>query len=329
VKAIVNYEYGSPDVLRLEEVDKPTPKDNEVLIEVHAASLNTGEWYYLTGKPFLVRLDPGGLTKPNVNILGGDVAGRVAAVGPNVKQFQIGDEVYGDNSNTGMGAFAEFVCAPENVITNKPGNLSFEQAAAVPSAGVTALQGMRDSGEIAAGQKVLIVGASGGVGTFAVQLAKSYETEVTAVCSTGKIDLVRSLGADHIIDYTKEDFTQSEQRYELILGINGYHPLADYKRALSPEGTYVCVGGTMPQLFLSMLLGPIVSEKGGRQIRNMGSVRINQGDLVAMKELLEAGKVVPIIDRSYPLSETADAFGYLGAGHAKGKIVITVEHNRS
>ena len=327
MKAIVNHEYGSPEVLKLEEVEKPTPKDNEVLIEVYAASLNTGEWYFLTGKPFLVRLDPGGLRKPNINILGGDVAGRVEAVGVNAKQFQIGDEVYGDISNSGMGAFAEYVCAPENVIAHKPGNLSFEEAAAVPSAAVTALQGMRDSGEIQSGQKVLIVGASGGVGTYAVQIAKSYGTEVTAVCSTGKIDLVRSIGADHVIDYTKEDFTLNGQLYDLILGVNGYHPLSEYKRALSPKGTYVCIGGTMRQLFGSILLGPLKSEKGGKQLRNMGSVKINQKDLVVMKELLEAGKVIPVIDRRYPLSETPEAFRYLGAGHAKGKVVITVELN--
>ena len=327
MKAIVNHEYGSPDVLRLEEVEKPTPKDNEVLIEVHAASLNTGEWYSLTGKPFLVRLDPGGLRKPKINILGGDVAGRVEAVGENVKQFQPGDEVYGDISNSGMGAFAEFVSAPENVIAHKPGNLSFDEAAAVPSAAVTALQGMRDSGEIQPGQKVLIVGASGGVGTFAVQIAKSYGTEVTAVCSTGKIDLMRSLGADHVIDYTKKDFTQNGQLYDLILGVNGYHPLSEYKRTLSPEGTYVCIGGTMRQLFGSILLGSLMSEKGGKKLRNMGSVKINQKDLVVMKELLEAGKVVPVIDKHFTLSETAEAFRYLGEGHARGKVVIIVKHN--
>ena len=274
-----------------------------------------------------MRLDPGGLRKPSINILGGDVAGRVEAVGENVKQFQIGDEVFGDISNSGMGAFAEYVSAPENVIAHKPSNLSFEQAAAVPSAAVTALQGMRDSGYIAPGQKVLIVGASGGVGTYAVQIAKSYETEITAVCSTGKIDLVRSLGADHVIDYTKEDFTKNGQLYDLILGVNGYHSLSDYKRALSPTGTYVCIGGPMTQLFQSILLGPLMSEKGGKQLRNMGSVKINQKDLVVMTELLEAGKVVPVIDRRYPLSEAAEAFRYLGAGHARGKVIITVEHN--
>jgi len=324
MKAIVNNEYGSPDVLNLEEVEKPTPKDNEVLIKVHAASVNTGDWYFLTGKPFLVRLNPGGLLKPKINILGGDVAGRVETVGKNVKQFQRGDEIYGDNSDTGLGAFAEYVSAPENVLALKPGNLSFEEAAAVPAAAVTALQGIRDSGEIQPGQKVLIVGASGGVGTFAVQIAKYYGAEVTAVCSTGKIDLARSIGADHVIDYTKEDFSQNGQCYDLIIGVSGYHSISDYKRALSPEGIYVCIGGTMTQIFASLLLGPLMSKKGGKKIRNMESVKINQKDLVVMKELLEAGKVLPVIDRRYPLSEAAEAFRYLGEGHAKGKVIITV-----
>jgi NADPH:quinone reductase-like Zn-dependent oxidoreductase len=327
MKAIINNAYGSPDILRFEDVEKPTPEDNEVLIKVHAASLNTGEWYFLTGKPFLVRLDPGGLTKPNINILGSDVAGRVEAVGKNVVQHQVGDEVYGDISNSGMGAFAEYTTAPEDVITKKPANLSFEEAAAVPSTAVVALQGIRDHGEIKAGDKVLIVGASGGVGTYAVQIAKSYGAEVTAVCSTGKMDLMRSIGADHVIDYTREDFSKNEGQYDLIIGVNGNYSLSEYKRALSPTGTYVCVGGSMTQLFSSMLLGSLRSEKGGRQIKNMGSVKINQGDLVVMRELLEAGKVTPVIDKRYPLSETAEAFRYLGAGHAKGKVIINVADN--
>jgi NADPH:quinone reductase-like Zn-dependent oxidoreductase len=327
MKAIVNHEYGSPDVLKLEEVEKPAPKDNEVLIEVHAAAANIGDWYFLTGKPFTVRLDPGGPLKPKTTILGGDVAGRVEAVGKNVKQFQPGDEVFGDMSNSGKGAFAEYVSAPENVLTQKPGNLSFEEAAAVPTSAVAALQGIRDTGEIQPGQKVLINGASGGVGTYAVQIAKSYETEVTAVCSTGKMDMVRSIGADHVIDYTKQDFTQGGRLYDLIVGVNGYHPFSDYKRALSPEGIYVCIGGRVSQIFQSMLLGPLMSKKGGKQVRGMGAVKINQKDLVVMKELLEAGKVVPVIDRRYPLSEAAEAFRYLGAGHARGKVVITVGQN--
>jgi NADPH:quinone reductase-like Zn-dependent oxidoreductase len=209
MKAIVNHEYGSPDVLKIEEVEKPAPRDDEVLIKVHATSINTADWFCLTGKPFLVRLDPGGLLKPKTTILGGDVAGRVTAVGDNVRQFQVGDEIYGDISDSGMGAFAVYVTAPENVVAGKPGNLSFEEAAAVPSAGVTALQGIRNHGEIQSGDNVIIVGASGGVGTYAVQIAKSFGAEVTAVCSTGKVELVRSIGADHVIDYTKQNFSQN------------------------------------------------------------------------------------------------------------------------
>jgi len=324
VKAIVNHEYGTADVLKLEEVEKPTPKDNEVLIKVHAASVNIADWYMLNGKPFLVRLAPGGLLKPKLNILGGDVAGRVEAVGKHVTQFQPGDEVYGDNSNTGMGAFAEYVAVPEHILAHKPDNLSFAEAAAVPSAAVTALQGIRDSGEIQSGQKVLVNGASGGVGTYAVQIAKYYGGEVTAVCSTSKIEMVRSIGADHVIDYTKENFTQNGQHYDLILGVNGYYSLSDYKRALSSKGTYVMIGGSMAQIFQAMLLGPLMSKKGGKQLKGMGSVRINQDDLIVMKELLKTGKVAPVIDKCYPLSEAAEAMRHLGEGHAKGKVVITM-----
>ena len=328
MKAIVNYEYGSPEVLRFEEVDKPTLKANEVLIKVHAASVNTADWYLLSGKPFLVRLDPGGLFKPKTRVLGGDVAGVIEDVGADVKQFQPGDHVYGDISGSGMGAFAEYVTAPENVIANKPENLSFEEAAAVPSAAVTALQGIRDHGDLQKpGQSVLIVGASGGVGTYAVQIAKFYGAEVTAVCSTGKIDMVRSIGADHVIDYSKQDFPQIDQRYDLIVGVNGYHTLAEYKRALSSEGVYVMIGGTMSQIFQAMLLGPLMSKKRGKKFRGMGSTKINQKDLFVMKDLHEAGDVVPVIDRQFPLSETAAALRYLGEGHAKGKVVISVEQN--
>ena len=324
MKAMIYTQYGSPDVLELKEVEKPTPKDDEVLIEVHAASVNKADWYLLHGKPYLVRLSPGGLRKPKNQILGGDVAGRVVAVGKQVKQFKPGDEVYGDVSDSGNGAFAEYVVAPESVISHKPVNLSFAEAAAVPSAAVTALQGIRDSGEIQAGQKVLINGASGGVGSYAVQIAKYYGGEVTAVCSTKKTDMVRSIGADHIIDYTKENFTQNGQQYDLIAGVNGYHTLADYKQALNPTGKYVCIGGTMRQIFESMLLGSLRSEKGGKQIRNMGPTKINQKDLVVMKEMLESGKVVPVIDKCFPLSETAAALRYVGSGLTKGKVVITI-----
>jgi len=326
MKAIVYIKYGPPEVLELKEVEKPTPKDNEVLVKVHAASVNYADWGLLRGKPFLIRLMEFGLLKPKNKILGADVAGWVEAVGRNVKQFQSGDEVFGDLSACGWGGFAEYVSAPENALALKPANISFEEAAAVPLAAVTALQGIRDKGQIQPGQKVLINGASGGVGTFAVQIAKSFGAEVTAVCSTRNLDMARSIGADQVIDYTQEDFTKSGQRYDLIIAVNGYHPISDYKRALSPEGIYVCTGGSMAQIFQSMLLGPWMSMTGSKKMGNLAA-KSNKKDLTFMKELLEADKVVPVIDRRYPLSEVAEALGYLGEGHARGKVVITVEHN--
>jgi len=322
MKAVVYTKYGSPDVLQLKEVEKPTPKDNEVLIRIHAASANAADWHLLRGDPFLLRLGYG-LLKPNNTILGADIAGRVEAVGNNVTQFQPGDEVFGDISGCGLGGFAEYVSVPEHAVISKPASMTFEEAAAVPMAAVTALQGLRDKGQIQPGHKVLIHGASGGVGTFAVQIAKAFRAEVTAVCSTRKVDLVRSIGADHVIDYTQEDFTKNGQRYDLILAANGNRSMFAYKRALAPKGRYVVTGGSMAQLFQAMLLGPLLST-AGRQ--NMGNVlaRPNQKDLACMKELLEAGKVIPVIDRCYPLSETAEAIRYLEAGHARGKVVITV-----
>ena len=322
MKAVVYTKYGSPDVLQLKEVEKPTPKDNEVLIRIHAASANAADWHLLRGDPFLLRLGYG-LLKPNNTILGADIAGRVEAVGNNVTQFQPGDEVFGDISGCGLGGFAEYVSVPEHAVISKPASMTFEEAAAVPMAAVTALQGLRDKGQIQPGHKVLIHGASGGVGTFAVQIAKAFRAEVTAVCSTRKVDLVRSIGADHVIDYTQEDFTKNGQRYDLILAANGNRSMFEYKRALAPTGRYVVTGGSMAQLFQAMLLGPLLST-AGRQ--NMGNVlaRPNQKDLACMKELLEAGKVIPVIDRCYPLSETAEAIRYLEAGHARGKVVITV-----
>jgi len=324
MKAIVYTKYGPPDVIELKEIEKPTPKDDEVLVKVHAASVNAYDWHLLTADSFLVRLMGGGLLKPKNTKLGADIAGRVEAVGGNARQFQPGDEVFGDIAESGNGSFAEFVCARENLLALKPVNLSFEEAAAVPMAAVTALQGLRDQGQIQPGQKVLINGASGGVGTFAVQIAKSFGAEVTAVCSTGKMDMVRSLGADHAIDYTKQDFTQTGLQYDLILAVNGYHPLSAYKRALSPTGIYVMAGGSFAQIFQAMLLGPLMSQTGGRKMGGL-SARPNQKDLVIMRELLEAGKVVPVIDRCYPLSEAADALRYLGEGHARGKVIITVK----
>ena len=326
MKAIVYTKYGPPDVLQFKEVEKPAPKEAEVLVKVHAVSVNAYDWHLLSADIFLIRLMGGGLLKPKNTILGADIAGRVEAVGRNVKQFQPGDEVFGDIAGCGNGGFAEYVSVPENTLVVKPANLSFEEAAAVPMAAVTALQGLRDQGKIQPGQKVLINGASGGVGTFAVQIAKSFGAEVTAVCSTRNVELARSLGADHVIDYTKEDFTQNGQQYDLILAVNGYHPISAYKRALTPTGIYVMAGGYPAQIFQAMLLGPWMSKTGGKKMGGV-SAKPSQKDLVFMKELIEAGKVVPVIDKRYPLSETPEALRYLGEGHARGKVVITVAHN--
>jgi NADPH:quinone reductase-like Zn-dependent oxidoreductase len=325
MKAIVYHNYGSPDVLKLEEVQKPVPQDDEVLVKVLAASAAAGDWHLLRAEPFLFRLTAG-LLKPKHKILGADVAGRVEAVGGNVKQFQPGDAVFGNLSGCGFGGFAEYVAVPENALVLKPTNLTFEEAAAVPMSAVTALQGLRDQGHIQPGQKVLINGASGGVGTFAVQIAKAFGAEVTGVCSTGKMAMVRSLGADYVIDYMQEDFTKNGQRYDLILAANGYHPLSAYQRALRPQGLYVMSGGSTAQMFEAMLLGPWRSRKGSQKMGNT-LMKPNQKDLIFMKELLEAGKVIPVIDRRFPLREVADAIRYLEAGHARGKVVITVEHN--
>jgi len=325
MKAIVYTKYGPPDVLQLKEVEKPTAKDNEVLVKVHAASVNYPDWAFVRGKPFYLRLMTG-LLKPKNKILGSDVAGQVEAVGKNIKQFQPGDEVFGDISECGFGAFAEYVSVPENALALKPASTTFEEAAAVPMAACVALTGLRDKGQIQPGQKVLINGASGGNGTFAVQIAKSFGAEVTGVCSTRNLDMVRSIGADQVIDYTQEDFTKSGQRYDLILATAGYRSIFDYKRALSPRGIYVSAGGSMAQTYQAMLLGPFISMTGTKKMGAMVG-RQNQKNLVFMKELLEAGKVVPVIDRRYPLSEVAEALRYYGEGHARGKVVITVEHN--
>jgi NADPH:quinone reductase-like Zn-dependent oxidoreductase len=320
MKAITYNKYGTPDVLRLQEVDKPTPKDDGVLIKVQAASVNAMDWHFLTADIFLVRLMGMGLLKPKNPFLGADIAGRVEAIGKNVSQFQPGDEVFG---GIGHGSFAEYAIGNEKQLALKPTNLTFDQAAAVPIAGLTALQGLRDSGKIQAGQRVLVNGAAGGVGTFAVQIAKVFGAEVTAVCSTGNLEQARKLGADHVIDYTKENFTKNGQRYDLIFAANGYHSLAEYKRSLTPKGIYVMAGGKTAQIFEAMLLRGWYSEKNGRQIGGV-SAQIEQKDLLTLKELLEAGKIVPAIDKRYPLNEVAEALRYLGTGHARGKIVITV-----
>jgi NADPH:quinone reductase-like Zn-dependent oxidoreductase len=321
MKAIVYTKYGSPDVLQLKDIEKPTPEDNQVLVRVHAGSLNAYDWHMLRAKPFLVRLMGGGFLKPKRQILGSDFAGRVEAVGRNVKQFQPGDEVFGMG-----GGFAEYVCKREDRLALKPTNMSFEEAAAVPMAAVTALQGLRDRGKIQPGQRVLIDGASGGVGTFAVQIAKSFGAEVTAVCSTRNLDRARSIGADHVIDYTQEDFTKNGQHYDLILAANGHHSIIDYKRALGPKGTYVMTGGSMAQMFQTMLLGPLISKTGSKKMGSMMAEQ-SQRDLIFLRELIETGKVVPVIERRYPLSQVAEALRYLEEGHAQGKIVITLEQN--
>ncbi len=321
MKAIIYEKYGSPDVLQLKEIEKPALRGSEVLVKIHATSLNAYDWHLLKADPFLVRLMGGGLFKPKPTIPGADIAGEVKEVGKDVTQFQPGQAVFGEAAS-GSGGFAEYAAAPESSLALKPANLSFEQAAAVPMAGMTALQGLRDAGQIQAGQKVLINGASGGVGTFAVQLAKYFGAEVTAVCSTGNVEMVRSLGADHVIDYKKEDFTQSGQQYDLILAVNGYHPLADYKCALAPKGIYVMAGGSNSQIFQAMLLGPLMSNKGGKKMGGV-SAKTSQNDLLILKELLETGKIVPVIDRCFPFREAVDALRYIDAGHAKGKVVVT------
>ena len=323
MKAIVYTKYGSPEVLQLKEVEKPTPKENEVLVKVHATSVNAADWHLLTADIFLVRLNMG-LLKPKNTILGCDIAGLVEAVGRDVKQFKPGDAVFGEVLGHNLGGFAEYVTAPESALALKPTNLSFDEAAAVPLAAKTALQGLRDLGHIQPGQKVLINGASGGVGTFSVQVAKYYGAEITAVCSTRNLDLARTLGADHVIDYTKEDFTQNGQQYDLIVAINGYRPISAYRRALTPKGIYVMVGGSIPQLFQALLLGPGMSKKDGQQLGAL-TLKPNPKDLPLLKELLETGKVVPVIDKRYSLSEVPDALRYFGEGHAKGKVVITVD----
>ncbi|SRR5258707_146122 len=299
MKAIVYTKYGPPDVLQLKEVAKPVPKDNQVLVRVQAASANALDFRRFTSTSILGRLLDGVLFKAINTVLGADIAGRVEAVGAAITQFQPGDEVFGECMSA-RGAFAEYACADENQLALKPANLSFEAAAAVPVAAITALQGLRDKGQIQPGQKVLIHGASGGVGTFAVQLAKSFGAEITAVCSTQNVDMARSIGADHVIDYTQEDFSRNGRRYGLIIAVNGNHPLRDYRRALSPGGIVVVQGGSLAQFFQGALLGPLVSRIGRKKVRTF-IARINRADLVYLKELLEAGKVVPVIDRCYPL----------------------------
>ena len=320
MKAIVRTQYGSPDVLQFAEIATPAPADDEVLIKLCAASVNPLDLFLMKGAPW-DRVIPGRRT-PKQKVLGCDIAGRVEAVGKNVQQFQPGDEVFGVTGFEGNG-FAEYVCAIEKKLALKPANLSFEEAAAVPIAASTALQGLRDKGRIQPGHKVLIEGASGGVGTFAVQIAKAFGAEVTAVCSTRNVEIARSIGADHVLDYTQVDFARSGQRYDLILAANAHHSILDYRRALRPDGIYVAAGGAVLRILQAFLLGPLLSLMGRKKIRFF-IANINQKDLVFLKGLLEAGKVVPVIDRRYKLREAADALRYLAKGHAQGKVVLTV-----
>lgn len=323
MKAILYTKYGPPEALQLTEVEKPAPTENQVLVRVHTASPNALDWRGFAMPSLLVRLIGGGLLKPKDPKVGVDVAGTVEAVGSNVTEFKPGDEVFG----VAPGAFAEYACNGASKFALRPANVSFEAAAAVPVAALTALQGLRDKGQIQPGQKVLIDGASGGVGTMAVQIAKSYGAEVTAVCSPRNLDMVRSIGADHVIDYTREDFTTNGEQYDLILAVNGHHPILDYRRALSPQGICVVVGGPLSQVFKAILLGPLISRVGSKKLGFMGITKSRTRDLLVIRELLETGKVVPVIDRYYPLSETAKAIRYLIEEHARGKVVITVKQN--
>jgi NADPH:quinone reductase-like Zn-dependent oxidoreductase len=319
MRAIVCTKYGSPDDLQLQEVEEPTPKDDEVLVKIKAASINYGDTVLVRGKPFISRLMGYGLLKPKYRILGGDIAGRVEALGKNVKQFQEGDEVFADLGDCGFGAFAEYVCAPENALASKPANVSFEQAAA-PQASVVALQGLRDNGRIQSGQNALINGASGGVGTFAVQIAKSFGAEVTGVCSARNLDLVRSIGADPVIDYAQEDFTQNEGTYDLIFDIVANRPVSDYMRALTPMGSYVACAFNPT----SLILGPLISKSDGKKaISLVHKPRLE--DLVFMGELLETGAVTPVIDRRYPLAELPEAVRYVESKRHRGKVVIVMD----
>jgi len=322
MKVMIYEKYGPPEVLLLKEIEKPIPKDHEVLIKIHAASITFGDLAAVKGEPFMVRFTLG-LREPKYKTPGKDVAGEVEAVGANVKEFKVGDAVFGDLSECGWGAYAEYVSVPENAIVHKPANSSFEEAAAVPESAVVALQGLRNLGQIQSGQKVLINGASGGIGTFAVQIAKSFGTHVTGVCSTRNLDLVRSIGADQVIDYTKEDFTLNGQLYDLILATAGYRSLFGYRRALAPNGHYVATGGEMAQIFQPMLLGPWLST-GGRKMTNL-AMKPNKNDLTFVKDLIEDGKVKPVIDKCFQLNEVPEAFRYYGQGRSRGKVVVTMD----
>lgn len=320
MKAIVYTEYGSPDVLRQAEIEKPTPAPGEALVRVRAASINMADRYLMRGKPLMARIMTGGLLRPKSNRLGADVAGEVVEVGRDVRGFRPGDAVYADLAACGFGGFSEYVAVPEKYLARKPANLSFEQAAAVPMAAVTALQALRDKARVKAGNKVLIHGASGGVGTFAVQIAKKLGADVTAVVSARNVAAARSLGADHVIDYTREDFARDGRRYDAVIAANGNRPLADYRRALAGGGVLVVTGGSMGQIFKAMLPWPA---RDGKRTTAL-SAQPSGADLAAVTEMIEAGRVMPVIDGCHPLAEIAAAMRYLEAEHPRGKVVLTV-----
>ena len=323
MKVIVTTRYGPPEVLELQEMPLPVPREDEVLIRLYASSVNPLDSFTIRG-PLIFLPAIARRLKPAHPIAGADLAGIVERVGRNVTRFQSGDEVYGGSfGKNGLGGFAEYVCAAETYLAKKPVNLSFEEAAAVPVAAITALQALRDHGQIRQGQRVLIDGASGGVGTFAVQIAKAFGAEVTAVCSPHNVETARSIGADHVMDYTRGDFVRDSERYDLIIGANAHHSIFAYRRALRPSGIFVMVGGAPIRILESALLGPVLSLLGSRKMRFF-IAKINATELDFLKEIIEAGKVSPIIDRCYPLSQVADAFRYRELGHARGKIVITI-----
>ncbi len=322
MKAIVYSTYGSPEVLQLKEVATPTPKDNEVLIKVHATSVNSWDWDLLRGTPFIVRLVGGGILKPQINILGCDVAGTIEAVGKKVKKIKVGDDVFGDLSGGNWGGFAEYTCAREGELTLKPASITFEQAASLPQAAVMALQGVQDYGQVKPGQKVLINGAGGGIGSFAIQLAKNAGAEITAVDKASKFKFMHLLGANHIIDYQKEDFTKNNQQYDLILDVVGHHSIYEYKQSLTPNGMYRMMGGPTPLILQSFFVAPFITMFSNKKMGVLAQ-KTNK-NLSYLAKQVEAGKLKTSIDKVFPLTQTAKAIQYLGSGNAQGKVVVSI-----
>ena len=324
MKAIVRTKYGINSI-QLVDVPKPAIREGEVLVQVRASSVTTHNLVIVSGKPFFIRLTGSGLLKPKITIPGSDLAGQVEAVGRNVNQLHAGDDIFGDVTNAGFGAFAEYVCVPEKILALKPTNLTYTQAAAVPQAALVALQGLRDKGQIQKGQSVLIDGASGGIGTFAIQIAKYFGAEITGVCSSQNIGMLRSLGADHVIDYTKDNLI--DRHYDLIFNIKGSRSIFEYRDALNDYGTFVSTGGpSISRIFQEMFLGRLISNNRGKKFITGWVVNLNQEDLIFIKQLIEAGKIKPVIDSTYPLAEAAEALRYYSQGHARGKVVVSMEH---